>query len=78
MSLAERLKKILATEEEEEEVDTPERLDKGQLPEAAKEKAAEKPADKKQAKPKLVWKKITLGCKPIDTDLSKEVERFNK
>lgn len=71
MSLAERLKKILATEEVEEDEEV-----KDEAVEKAVKK--EKPADKKQAKPKLVWKKITLGCKPIDTDLSKEVERFNK
>lgn len=78
MSLSERLAALLSTEEE-----TPE--------EEEVEKAAktDKPADKKQAvntqsgsegdKPKkLVWKQITLGCKPINVNLSKEVERFNK
>lgn len=75
MSLSERLAALLSTEEEtpeeEEEV-----KDKG-VEKAAK---ADKPADKKQAdKPKkLVWKQITLGCKPINVNLSKEVERFNK
>lgn len=65
MSLVERLKKILATEEVEEDVEK-----------AAK---AEKPVDKKQAhKPKLVRKEITLGCKPINTNLSEDVKRFNK
>ena len=71
MSLSERLKKILATEEVEEEEEV--------------EKAA-KAADEKQShndeqatpKPKLVRKQITLGARPINVDLSKEVKRFNK
>lgn len=68
MSLSERLAALLEGVEEEEEVKEVEK--------AAK---VDKPADKKQSdKPKLVWKQITLGCKPIDVNLSKEVERFNK
>lgn len=64
MSLVERLKKILATEEveEEEEVGTPEPGEKVE----------------KANKPKLVRKEITLGCKPINTNLSEDVKRFNK
>lgn len=66
MSLVERLKKILATEEEEEDV-------KGEGVKPEKGEGVEK-----ANKPKLVRKQITLGCKPIDVNLSKEVERFNK
>ncbi|EFX2640864.1 hypothetical protein EY268_14745 [Shigella sonnei] len=75
MSLSERLAALLEGIEEEEEEGVNNPKDKG-VEKAAK---ADKPADKKQAnKPKLVWKQITLGCKPIDVNLSKEVERFNK
>lgn len=78
MSLSEKLAALLEGIEEEEDV-----KDEGVNPEHSEgvEKAAkaDKPADKKQAdKPKLVWKQITLGCKPIDVNLSKEVERFNR
>lgn len=74
MSLSERLKKILATEEVEEEVD--EEVKGEAVEKAAK---ADKPADKKVSKPKkLVWKQITLGARPININLEKEVERFNK
>ncbi|HGX5946609.1 TPA: hypothetical protein ACNE4N_004558 [Escherichia coli] len=73
MSLSERLADLLEGIEEEEEVG------KGEGKEVEKAAKADKPADKKQAdKPKLVWKQITLGCKPIDVNLSKEVERFNR
>ena len=65
MSLSERLRKILATEEEEEE-------GKGEGKEV-KGKEIEK-----ANKPKLVRKEITLGCKPINTNLSEDVKRFNK
>ena len=70
MSLSERLKKILATEEVEEEeeekdVNNPEQGE-------GVEKAT------KADKPKLVRKQITLGARPINVDLSKEVKRFNK
>lgn len=66
MSLVERLKKILATEEEEEDV-----KDEGVKPEKGE-------GVEKANKPKLVRKQITLGCKPINTDLSEDVKRFNK
>ena len=65
MSLSERLKKILATEEEEEE-------GKGEG------KEVEGKEVEKANKPKLVRKEITLGCKPINTNLSEDVKRFNK
>ena len=63
MSLSERLKKILATEEVEEEEEV--------------EKREGKEVEKAE-KPKLVRKQITLGARPINVDLSKEVKRFNK
>lgn len=73
MSLSERLAALLNKEEEtpeEEGVNNPEHKE-------GVEKAAK--ADKKQAdKPKLVRKQITLGCKPINTNLSEDVKRFNK
>ena len=70
MSLSERLKKILATEEEEEE-------GKGEGKEVEGKEVEGKEVEKAN-KPKLVRKEITLGCKPINTNLSEDVKRFNK
>lgn len=75
MSLVERLKKLLATVDEDDRLHTEEveeeEVEKGEGKEIEK---AEKPADK----PKLVRKQITLGARPINVNLEKEVERFNK
>lgn len=69
MSLVERLKKLLATEEVEEEGE--EGLEK-----AAKDVNTQSGSE--DDKPKLVRKQITLGARPINVDLSKEVKRFNE
>lgn len=88
MSLVERLKKILATEEEE---DTPEGASETCSAELTKDvekkegeevekvaKAVNTQSGSEGDKPKLVRKQITLGARPINIDLSKEVERFNE
>lgn len=72
MSLVERLKKILATEEVEEE----EEVEKAADPKP--EKAVNTQSGSEGDKPKLVRKQITLGARPINVDLSKEVKRFNE
>ena len=90
MSLSERLAALLSTEEEtpeEEEVGTPE--PKGKVEKAADpkpEKAVNTQSGSEGDKPKLggkrkpatVRKQITLGARPINVDLSKEVKRFNE
>lgn len=80
MSLVERLKEILATVDEDDRLHTDEET--GEEEELEKATNAEKPAEKQDGKPKLggkrVRKQITLGSRPINVDLSKEVERFNK
>lgn len=73
MSLVERLKKLLATVDEDDRLHTEEVEEE----EEGIEKAAD-PEPEKGDKPKLVRKQITLGARPINVNLEKEVERFNK
>lgn len=73
MSLSERLAALLSTEEVEEEE---EGIEKAADPKP--EKTVNTQSGSEGDKPKLVRKQITLGARPINVDLSKEVKRFNE
>ncbi|EMV5396191.1 hypothetical protein AACM06_004463 [Escherichia coli] len=73
MSLSERLAALLSTEEE-----TPEEEGVEKAADPKPEKTVNTRSGSEGDKPKLVRKQITLGARPINVDLSKEVKRFNE
>ena len=74
MSLSERLAALLSTEEE-----TPEEEGVEKAADPKPEKTVNTQSGSEGDKPKkLVRKQITLGARPINVDLSKEVKRFNE
>lgn len=81
MSLSERLAALLSTEEE-----TPEEEEVEKAADPKPEKTVNTQSGSEGDKPKLggkrkpatVRKQITLGARPINVDLSKEVKRFNE
>ena len=73
MSLSERLAALLSTEEE-----TPEEEEVEKAADPKPEKTVNTQSGSEGDKPKLVRKQSTLGARPINVDLSKEVKRFNE